>query len=84
MYTLEAQLVSILDGIGKPKPVTFQRGDGRFINGTTIIIMPNGDTSMFCALNYEEKRMVLDTNRTGGGRWLANGSFTIFKKDMEA
>lgn len=62
---------------------TFVRGDGRFITPTTIITMPDGDTSMFCALNYQEKRMVLDANRLGGGRWLTNGSFTLFKKDME-
>lgn len=85
MYTLEAQLVGILEGISNPmhKP-TFVRGDGRYIAPTTIITMPDGDTAMFCSLNYEEKRMVLHTNSTGGGRWLRNGTtFTLFKKDME-
>lgn len=99
MTTMEQVVLDALKGLEKPhhastlandvvvhlnghKP-TFVHGDGRFINPTTIITMPDGDTSMFCALNYQEKRMVLDANRLGGGRWLTNGSFTLFKKDME-
>lgn len=75
--------VDVLNKLAGHKP-TFVRGDGRYIAPTTIITMPDGDTAMFCSLNYEEKRMVLHTNSTGGGRWLRNGTtFTLFKKDME-
>ena len=83
MQTLSQLVISALREASNPtyKP-TFVRGDARFIASTTVIVMPNGDTSMFCALNYQEKRMVLDANRTGGGRWLKDGSFTMFKKDM--
>lgn len=85
MTTLSQQVAQMVREAGNPTPTksTFVHGDGRFIVPTAIITMPDGDTSMFCALNYQEKRMVLDANRLGGGRWLADGSFTLFKKDME-
>lgn len=83
MTTLQQQMAQFVREAGNPAHnPTFVRGDGRFIAPTTIIHLPNGDTSMFCALNYQEKRMVLDANRAAGGRWLADGTFTMFKKDM--
>jgi hypothetical protein len=84
MQTLAQQVASFVREASNPMPIksTFVHGDGRFITPTTVITMPDGDTAMFCSLNYDEKRMVLHTNASGGGRWLRDGSFTLFKKDM--
>lgn len=85
MQTLAQQVAQMVREASNPMPIksTFVHGDGRFITPTTIITMPDGDTAMFCSLNYDEKKLVLHTNSTGGGRWLRDGSFTMFKKDME-
>ena len=83
MQTLSQQVASFVREASNPMhSSTFVHGDGRFITPTTIVTMPDGDTAMFCSLNYEEKRMVLHTNSTGGGRWLRNGSFQVFKNDL--
>jgi hypothetical protein len=81
--SLSQIVVSALREVSNPAPVsTFVRGDGRSISDYTTITMPNGDTTLFCGLTYEERVKVLAANRNGGGRWLRDGSFQIFKNDL--
>ena len=96
MYTLEAVVLDALHEAMPQQPFplvndtlassqnksTFTHGDGRYIYRHTIITMPNGSVGMFCSHTYEEQKAILHANRTGGGRWLRDGSFTMFKKDM--
>lgn len=69
-------------GASEGRSKFFTHGDGRFITPTTFIHLPDGGEAMFCGLNFNEKKAVLKANHLGGGRWLADGSFTMFKKDM--
>jgi hypothetical protein len=59
MQTLSQQIVSALREYNAPVNVHFVRGDGRYISATTIITMPNMDTSMFCGLTYDERKAIM-------------------------
>lgn len=77
-FTLANDVVVRLNG---HKP-TFVHGDGRYIYRDTIIKLYDGSVGMFCSHSYQEQKAILAANASGGGRWLTNGSFTLFKKDM--
>lgn len=83
--SLSQLVVSALREASNPAPVvasTFVRGDGRHISDYTVITMPDGDKTFFCGLTYEERKVIVGINRSGGGRWLRDGSFQVFKNDL--
>lgn len=86
MQTLAQQVASFVREASSPMPIksTFIHGDGRFIKRDTIIKLHDGSVGMFCSHSYQEQKAILAANASGGGRWLKDGSFTLFKKDMEA
>lgn len=74
--------IDVLNKLAGHKP-TFVHGDGRYIYRDTIIKLYDGSVGMFCSHSYQEQKAILAASASGGGRWLRDGSFTLFKKDME-